>query len=185
MHLARGNHESKSMNSTYGFEGEVKAKYPSPSPSVSPPSLFSSVLRSASSLTSLLLPSPFVHSSTSFPSLPPLPSSHTPFRQVDVSKIFWKYNGVIFCHILSPSSGTCVEQTGTHFPPTNLLPPFLLTAFKNIISLFIIISTHFLFNCWLLTIYSTTWFLLNGLFIYLTIFQLTFYNWFYSYTLIT
>jgi len=27
MHLARGNHESKSMNSTYGFEGEVKAKY--------------------------------------------------------------------------------------------------------------------------------------------------------------
>lgn len=27
MHLARGNHESKSMNSTYGFEGEVKSKY--------------------------------------------------------------------------------------------------------------------------------------------------------------
>jgi serine/threonine-protein phosphatase 5 len=27
MHLARGNHESKSMNTTYGFEGEVKAKY--------------------------------------------------------------------------------------------------------------------------------------------------------------
>jgi len=27
MHLARGNHESKSMNNTYGFEGEVKAKY--------------------------------------------------------------------------------------------------------------------------------------------------------------
>lgn len=25
--LARGNHESKSMNSTYGFEGEVKSKY--------------------------------------------------------------------------------------------------------------------------------------------------------------
>jgi serine/threonine-protein phosphatase 5 len=27
MHLARGNHESKSMNKMYGFEGEVKAKY--------------------------------------------------------------------------------------------------------------------------------------------------------------
>eukprot|EP00026_Physarum_polycephalum_P008203 Phypoly_transcript_08282.p1 GENE.Phypoly_transcript_08282~~Phypoly_transcript_08282.p1 ORF type:complete len:493 (-),score=92.25 Phypoly_transcript_08282:20-1498(-) len=27
MHLARGNHESKSMNTTYGFEGEVKSKY--------------------------------------------------------------------------------------------------------------------------------------------------------------
>eukprot|EP01113_Clastostelium_recurvatum_P027663 TRINITY_DN3340_c0_g1_i2.p1 TRINITY_DN3340_c0_g1~~TRINITY_DN3340_c0_g1_i2.p1 ORF type:complete len:476 (-),score=61.94 TRINITY_DN3340_c0_g1_i2:41-1468(-) len=26
-HLARGNHESKSMNKMYGFEGEVKAKY--------------------------------------------------------------------------------------------------------------------------------------------------------------
>ncbi|KAL6764758.1 phosphatase 5-like protein [Haematococcus lacustris] len=27
MHLTRGNHESKSMNKIYGFEGEVKAKY--------------------------------------------------------------------------------------------------------------------------------------------------------------
>lgn len=27
LHLARGNHESKSMNRMYGFEGEVKAKY--------------------------------------------------------------------------------------------------------------------------------------------------------------
>ncbi|MEW5297871.1 MAG: hypothetical protein WDW36_001050 [Sanguina aurantia] len=27
LHLARGNHESKSMNKIYGFEGEVKAKY--------------------------------------------------------------------------------------------------------------------------------------------------------------
>eukprot|EP00201_Polytomella_parva_P018516 CAMPEP_0175057022 /NCGR_PEP_ID=MMETSP0052_2-20121109/11018_1 /TAXON_ID=51329 ORGANISM="Polytomella parva, Strain SAG 63-3" /NCGR_SAMPLE_ID=MMETSP0052_2 /ASSEMBLY_ACC=CAM_ASM_000194 /LENGTH=500 /DNA_ID=CAMNT_0016322159 /DNA_START=173 /DNA_END=1675 /DNA_ORIENTATION=- len=27
MHLTRGNHESKSMNMIYGFEGEVKAKY--------------------------------------------------------------------------------------------------------------------------------------------------------------
>lgn len=27
MHLTRGNHESKSMNKMYGFEGEVKAKY--------------------------------------------------------------------------------------------------------------------------------------------------------------
>jgi serine/threonine-protein phosphatase 5 len=26
--LARGNHESRSMNKMYGFEGEVKAKYP-------------------------------------------------------------------------------------------------------------------------------------------------------------
>ncbi|EFJ45655.1 hypothetical protein VOLCADRAFT_75665 [Volvox carteri f. nagariensis] len=27
MHLTRGNHESKSMNKVYGFDGEVKAKY--------------------------------------------------------------------------------------------------------------------------------------------------------------
>jgi len=27
MHLTRGNHESRSMNKLYGFEGEVKAKY--------------------------------------------------------------------------------------------------------------------------------------------------------------
>jgi hypothetical protein len=27
MHLTRGNHESKSMNKMYGFDGEVKAKY--------------------------------------------------------------------------------------------------------------------------------------------------------------
>jgi len=27
MHLTRGNHETKNMNATYGFEGEVKAKY--------------------------------------------------------------------------------------------------------------------------------------------------------------
>merc|ERR1719238_1385294 len=26
-HIARGNHETKSMNKVYGFEGEVKAKY--------------------------------------------------------------------------------------------------------------------------------------------------------------
>ena len=27
LHLARGNHESKSMNKIYGFEGEIQAKY--------------------------------------------------------------------------------------------------------------------------------------------------------------
>ena len=27
LHLARGNHESKSMNRIYGFDGEVKSKY--------------------------------------------------------------------------------------------------------------------------------------------------------------
>lgn len=27
LHLARGNHESKSMNKIYGFDGEVKAKF--------------------------------------------------------------------------------------------------------------------------------------------------------------
>lgn len=27
MHLTRGNHESKTMNKLYGFEGEVKTKY--------------------------------------------------------------------------------------------------------------------------------------------------------------
>lgn len=26
MHLSRGNHESKSMNKIYGFEGEVRSK---------------------------------------------------------------------------------------------------------------------------------------------------------------
>jgi serine/threonine-protein phosphatase 5 len=28
VHISRGNHEAKSMNKVYGFEGEVKAKYP-------------------------------------------------------------------------------------------------------------------------------------------------------------
>ena len=28
VHIARGNHETKSMNKVYGFEGEAKAKYP-------------------------------------------------------------------------------------------------------------------------------------------------------------
>lgn len=27
MHLTRGNHEAKSLNKIYGFEGEVKAKF--------------------------------------------------------------------------------------------------------------------------------------------------------------
>lgn len=27
MHLTRGNHESRTMNKLYGFEGEVKHKY--------------------------------------------------------------------------------------------------------------------------------------------------------------
>lgn len=28
VHIARGNHETKSMNKVYGFEGEIRAKYP-------------------------------------------------------------------------------------------------------------------------------------------------------------
>jgi len=34
MHMARGNHECKNMNKIYGFEGEVKHKYPGQSPNV-------------------------------------------------------------------------------------------------------------------------------------------------------